>query len=68
MLEWVDSHGIILVVAMFIYSNLVASLPRPLNGGQFYKFLYSFLNLTAANAPKIFPALRLLDNQKTEAK
>jgi hypothetical protein len=68
MLDWIDSHGIVLVVGMFIYSNIVASLPRPINGGQFYKFLFTFLNLTAANAPKVFPALRVLGNQTPEPK
>lgn len=64
MLEWIDAHGIVMLIGMFLFGNVVSALPKPVNGSQFYKFLYSFLNLTAANAPKIFPSLRVLENQE----
>ena len=68
MLEWLDAHGLVALMIMFFYSNLVASLPSPDKIGKvWYEFLHKFLNLTAANAPKAFPQLRMLGADREDA-
>lgn len=66
MLEWIQGHGLTVLLIMFFYSNLVASLPSPEKVNKtWYEFLHKFLNLTAANAPKAFPQLRMLSADRT---
>jgi hypothetical protein len=61
MLEWIDNNGLLAGLIMFLYSNIVSSLPSPDKvNNPWYEFLHKLLNLTAANAPKAFPQLRML--------
>jgi hypothetical protein len=68
-MEWLNAHGLTVLVVMFLYSNLVASLPSTDKvKNPWYEFLYKFLNLTAANAPKVFPGLRMLSADRPDEK
>lgn len=61
MIEWIDANGITILIIMFVFSNVVSSLPSPEKVGKpWYEFLHKFLNLVAANAPKAIPQLRML--------
>jgi hypothetical protein len=60
MIEWINANGLIVLVIMFLFSNIVSSLPSPDKVGKpWYEFLHKFLNLVAANAPKAIPQLRM---------
>ena len=73
MFEWFDSHGLLTLVLFFVYSNLVGSMPSPEDVrkakpsiGELNLLAYAavkkFLDLTAANAARVFPKLRAMSN------
>lgn len=57
---WIAAHpAYASLVAAWLVSNLVATLPNPRPEERWYGWLYNFLHLSAGNAPRVFPGLRI---------
>lgn len=48
-LEWINGHGLEVMICYVIYNSVVQSLPKPEDCGKFYIFFYGFAHAIAAN-------------------
>jgi hypothetical protein len=57
-LGWANSHGIEILIAWYVFSALVSSLPTPsATSSNLYRFVYTFLHTLAGSIGRI-PYLR----------
>jgi hypothetical protein len=49
MIDWINHHGLEILIAGIIYNSAVQALPKPENCGKFYIFVYGFSHAIAAN-------------------
>jgi hypothetical protein len=49
MLEWVNRHGVEVMLAYVVYNSAVQALPKPEGCSKFYTFFYGFCHTLAAN-------------------
>lgn len=57
MLDWINHHGTELLVAQYLFSAAVQSLPKVDNCSPFYQWVYSFFHLVAGNLGAVKKAL-----------
>lgn len=49
MLEWINQHGLEMMILGFVWNSAVQALPKPENCGRLYIFFYGFCHALAAN-------------------
>lgn len=64
MLDWVNNHGLITLLAYWLIANAIGALPTPVTESSgfyqwFYKFTNGFLQVLAANATRV-PQVRAI--------
>jgi hypothetical protein len=62
MLEWVNRHGVEVMVAYVVYNSAVQALPKPEGCNKLYTFFYGFAHTIAANWGLVSKAKDSLDH------
>jgi hypothetical protein len=62
MLDWVNRHGVEVMLAYVVYNSAVQALPKPEGCGKFYTFFYGFAHTLAANWGLVSKAKDSLDH------
>jgi hypothetical protein len=55
LIQWVDAHGLIVLVCYYIMSSAVSALDAPTaTSGGFYRWFFKFANAFGANISRAF--------------
>jgi len=54
MLQWIEGHGIELIIAYYIFNAVVSGMPEPMpNGNAFYLWLYRSSHTLSGNIDRV---------------